>query len=90
MNKPKPVLRLYTRTDCHLCDEMKQQLRALESEYNFRVEVHDVDAQQGSRDKYNDLVPVLLWGQDIICYHRLDETLLAAALGHKKTSEPKP
>lgn len=80
MNKPRPMLRLYTRTDCHLCDVMKQELRGLQDQYGFQFEVHDVDAQQGSREKYNDLVPVLLWGQDIICYHRLDKRLLAAAL----------
>lgn len=81
MNKPKPVLRLYTRENCHLCDVMKQELRELEDSYHFRFEVHDVDAQKGSREKYNDLVPVLLWGQDIVCYHRLDKRLLARALG---------
>jgi hypothetical protein len=47
-----------------------------------------VDAQQGSREKYNDLVPVLLWGQDIVCYHRLDKRLLARALGIRPT-DPK-
>ncbi len=84
MTNPKPVLRLYTRTDCHLCDVMKDELRGLESDYNFKLEVHDVDAQQGSKDRYNDLVPVLLWGQDIICYHKLDQALLARALGVSK------
>lgn len=81
MNKATPVLRLYGRTDCHLCDVMKQELHELQDEYGFRFEVHDVDAQQDSREKYNNMVPVLLWGQDIICYHRLDKRLLAAALG---------
>ncbi len=81
MNKPKPVLRLYTRNDCQLCDTMRDELRELEEEMEFKLEVHDVDAQQGSKERYNDLVPVLLWGQDIICYHRLDKTLLGRALG---------
>jgi hypothetical protein len=60
---------------------MKQELRELQDDYGFQFEVHDVDAQEGSRAKYNDLVPVLLWGRDIICYHRLDKKRLAAALG---------
>ncbi|HEX7027839.1 MAG TPA: glutaredoxin family protein [Gammaproteobacteria bacterium] len=77
------MLRLYSRTDCHLCEVMKQQLHELQDEYGFRFEVHDVDAQQDSRERYNDLVPVLLWGQDVICYHRLDKSLLAAALGRQ-------
>lgn len=88
MSKSRPVLRLYTRAECHLCDVMKQELRGLQDQYGFHFEVHDVDAQQGSREKYNDLVPVLLWGQDIICYHRLDKRLLAAALGVETMNDP--
>jgi hypothetical protein len=81
MNKPRPVLRLYTRVNCHLCDEMKQSLRGLESELEFKLEVHDVDAQEGTKKLYGNLVPVLMWGRDVICYHQLDRAVLARALG---------
>ncbi|HEX5057679.1 MAG TPA: glutaredoxin family protein [Gammaproteobacteria bacterium] len=81
MNKPRPVLRLYTRANCHLCDVMKRELRELEHKLEFRLEVHDVDAQAGNKEKFGDLVPVLLWGRDVICYHQLDQNLLARALG---------
>jgi hypothetical protein len=62
---------------------MKRELRELEQAFEFRLEVHDVDAQAGSKEKFGDLVPVLLWGRDVICYHQLDRTLLARALGRE-------
>lgn len=76
-----PVLRLYTRQDCHLCDEMKDGLRTLESEFKFKLEVHNIDSNKDMRTQFNDLVPVLMWGQDIICYHYLDKSALSKALG---------
>jgi hypothetical protein len=80
-SKPKPVLRLYVRQNCHLCDDMKSELFAIKDNYGFHFEVHDIDTFEGGKDRYHDLIPVLLWGQDVICYHSLDKTLLARALG---------
>lgn len=76
-----PVLRLYTRQGCHLCDEMKDQLRTLEPEFKFKLEVHNIDSNKDMKVQFNDLVPVLMWGQDIICYHHLDVSTLSKALG---------
>ena len=80
-SKPKPVLRLYTRQQCNLCDEMKRDLFTIKDEYGFEFEVHDVDMLKGGSERYGELVPVLLWGQDVICYHSLDKQVLAKALG---------
>ncbi len=88
MNKPKPVLRLYVRNNCHLCDEMKSELFAIQDSYGFKFEVHDIDSLKGAADRFNDLVPVLLWGQDVICYHSLDKSMLARALGLNPQKPP--
>ena len=62
---------------------MKDELFRIKDEYGFDFEVHNVDTMQGGGERYSDLVPVLLWGQDVICYHKLDKKLLARALGVK-------
>lgn len=84
VDKPKPVLRLYTRAECHLCDEMKKDLFSIKDDYGFHFEVHDVETLQGGAARYNELVPVLLWGKDVVCYRKLDRKLLARALGVKQ------
>lgn len=82
-DKPKPILRLYLKNDCHLCDDMKKELYEVREAYGFEFETHDVNTMRGGSQDYSDLVPVLLWGQDVVCYHRLDKKLLAKALGVK-------
>lgn len=67
---------------------MKEDLYKIQDSYGFRFEVHDLDAFEGGNVKYGDLVPVLLWGQDVICYHSLDATLLARALGIDPPAAP--
>lgn len=81
----KPIFRLYTRTDCHLCDEMKTALDELrvdtDIKVDFDLEVYDIDLHEHLKEQFNELVPVLMWGQEILCYHRLDKNALKAALG---------
>ena len=50
---------LYTRANCHLCDEAKQQLRALRKKAPFRFQEVDMDQDPVLRQRYNDEVPVV-------------------------------
>ena len=83
IDKPKPILRLYLKDECHLCDDMKSELYKIKDDYGFDFEIHDVSTLHGSAQDYSDIVPVLLWGPDVICYHKLDKRLLSKALGVK-------
>jgi thiol-disulfide isomerase/thioredoxin len=69
---------LYTRSYCHLCDDMLQALQALSGEYAFTVELADVDADEGLLAQFDELVPVLVGckaGEDAVrlCNYFLDE-----------------
>lgn len=50
---------LYTRSYCHLCDDMLEALQALSSEFPFTVELVDVDADETLVAQFDELVPVL-------------------------------
>lgn len=76
---------LYSRSYCHLCDDMLEQLRAhLESDQDFKaknldisINVIDVDADDKLIALYDDLVPVLTAkkpdGHEVqICHYFLD------------------
>lgn len=68
---------LYSRSWCHLCDDMLQALRTLVGE-GGRIEVIDVDADPALVERYDELVPVLIGcrlGQpdEQICNYFLDE-----------------
>lgn len=50
---------LYSRSYCHLCDDMLEQLQAYQKDYVFAVQVLDVDADETLLVLYDELVPVL-------------------------------
>ena len=76
---------LYSRTYCHLCDDMLEQLQSYSGRYDFRVEVMDVDADEALLQLYDELVPVLVGIRDNgeseqICHYFLDQTKLISFL----------
>ncbi len=77
---PQPVLTLYTRLYCHLCEAMLGALRALQPELGFELEAVDIDADAALVARYNEAVPVLCLGEREICRHFLDEAALRACL----------
>ncbi len=71
MTSPIPQLRLYSRSYCHLCDDLLHALEALREELNalhashalhadFSIEVVDVDSNPQWVERYDELVPVLV------------------------------
>lgn len=77
---------LYSRTYCHLCDDMLAALQTLGVEYaaSFSVKVVDVDADAALVEQYDELVPVLIGlhaGKETrLCHYFLDETRVKAYL----------
>ena len=67
---------LYSRSYCHLCDDMLAALRALETDgRRFDIDVIDVDADPALVERFDELVPVL-FGADLsapeLCHYFLD------------------
>ncbi len=52
-------IRLYTRRDCCLCEEMKGVVRDVAEEVPLEVEEVDVDSEPDLREKFGGEVPVL-------------------------------
>jgi thiol-disulfide isomerase/thioredoxin len=76
---------LYSRSYCHLCDDMLQALQAWQERYAFTVEVVDVDADEELVARYDELVPVLIGSKNgsesvEICHYFLDHEKLQTFL----------
>jgi thioredoxin reductase (NADPH) len=76
-----PRLTVLARGYCHLCDEMIEQLTALQREAPFAFEVCDVDDHPTLEARFGERVPVLLAGEEEVCHYRLDVPALNAWLG---------
>lgn len=77
---------LYSRSYCHLCDDLLAALRQLAGE-QIPVEVIDIDASGNAAllARYDELVPVLIGRRDgdadsQLCHYFLDENKVRAFL----------
>lgn len=81
MTRPRTVT-VYTREDCHLCEDAITAIRTVTESVATPVEIDlvDIDAEQSLRAEYGDRVPyVLIDGQPAFKY-RVDEQRLRQKL----------
>ncbi len=74
---------LYSRTYCHLCDDMLAALSALPIGEEHVIDVIDVDADEALVARYDELVPVLLGSRNgqparQLCHYFLDVAAVQA------------
>lgn len=79
---------LYTRSYCHLCDDMLEALQSLSSEFPFSVELIDVDSDDDLRAQFDELVPVLFGRREEadssqLCHYFFDEAKVRALLSRQ-------
>ncbi|MFZ6817890.1 glutaredoxin family protein [Undibacterium sp. Ji22W] len=88
-SNPAVKFTLYSRTYCHLCDDMLEQLKAYLNDTTIIIDVLDVDADETLVARFDELVPVLFGqkggsdgGQKAqqICHYFLDMEKLKAFL----------
>jgi hypothetical protein len=77
---------IYSRSYCHLCDELRLALLSKLGARTASVEMVDVDADPALVERYDELVPVLMgsinhgeWVE--LCHYVLDEPALQRFLG---------
>lgn len=73
-------LTIYSRSQCHLCEEMVTALAPYHARYEFELRRVDIDGDLALIERYAARVPVLTRGDTEICHYFLDEEALAQAL----------
>ena len=84
MKQFTPQFTLYSRSWCHLCEDMLAALQALATPGQpFDVDVIDVDADPALVERFDELVPVLYGRLDEpeLCHYFLDEAAVRRYLG---------
>lgn len=80
--REKPVLTLYTKNPCPLCDDLVEELQP----FMHRVRLKKVDITRMENLKYLKLyrydIPVLHFNGEFLCMHRLDVPLLQEKLSN--------
>lgn len=78
------TLCVYSRQGCHLCEVLLEELLPL-VRGRFDVEVRDIDTRNDWRERYDVRVPVVEYGDEVICQYRLDRAALDALLQGPET-----
>ena len=80
MSETLPVIKLYSRRDCHLCDVAKGRIQSAGRRVPFRLEIVDIDGDPELVARYNDRVPVVhVNGEEVFAY-RVNERALVRKL----------
>lgn len=73
---PQARYELVTRAGCHLCDEMAVLLDEVLPTHGLSYSLRDVDADPALRERFTDVVPVLLRDGLPVAKIRLDRRSL--------------
>ncbi len=75
---------VYSREGCHLCDVVKETLRQLVGEADFRWLEIDIDSDPELKQKFNDEVPVVFIDGRKAFKYRMDGLEFLRALARRK------
>jgi thioredoxin reductase (NADPH) len=75
-----PTLTVYSRSYCHLCEEMIEALHRLQGLFHFEVTIVDVDSAPELERLHGEKVPVLMHGERELCHYRIEPSAVTAYL----------
>ena len=82
MANPLPVVTMYSRRNCHLCEVAKDVVESARNEAEFEFEVVFIDGDAGLEKEYGEEVPVTLINGKRHDYFRVDRARFIAAVLH--------
>ncbi len=71
---------LFSRSNCHLCEAMEDELRPYIQKYNITVNRQYIDNDAHLEKRYGNKVPVLMFQDKILCEYFLDPASLLDAI----------
>jgi glutaredoxin len=72
---------LYGRPGCHLCDDARAQLLALQAEYGFALNEVDIEGDDDLHKRYLERIPVIVLDGEHLFDFFVDEGVLRDRLG---------
>jgi glutaredoxin len=73
-------IRIYSKPDCHLCDEAKETIQRVTKRLPIEIEVIDIQKDPELFDQYRYDIPVIFLDDRKIFKHRVDEQKLLKLL----------
>ncbi len=71
------ILSIYSRPECHLCEEMLIALKKWQSRYEFQINIIDIGQNSSLTSRFAARIPLLAAGDIEICEYHIDEIALS-------------
>ncbi|HYB22165.1 MAG TPA: glutaredoxin family protein [Solirubrobacteraceae bacterium] len=71
---------VYSKPDCHLCEEAMAILHKLAQELDFTLEERDITAEEALHRAYFERIPVVLLDGEELCEYHVSEALVRERL----------
>jgi glutaredoxin len=75
---------VYSKPDCHLCEEAMAALRRLQQEIPFVLQERDITAEEALHDAYFERIPVVTLDGEELCEHNVSEALVRERLESRR------
>jgi glutaredoxin len=78
------TITVYSKPDCHLCDEAIMALRRLQGEFAFALEERDITGDDALHRAYFDRIPVIEIDGEELCEYFVQEPLVRERLESRR------
>jgi glutaredoxin len=78
------VVIVYSKADCHLCDEAIAALRRLQQEFTFDLRELDIDADEALQRAYFERIPVVALDGEELCEYFVQEDVVRERLESRR------
>lgn len=68
----QPIVTIYSRTGCHLCEKAENLLKPLATTLDFAMEIKLIDNNKELEDLYGQLIPVVQVNGKYFSHFRVD------------------
>ena len=75
---------VYSKPDCHLCEDAIAALEKLRSQLDFELEELDITADEALHRAYFERIPVVALDGEELCEYFLDEALVRERLESRR------
>ena len=78
------LLTVYSKPDCHLCDDAMAALRRLQAELGFALEERDITADEALHRAYFERIPVVAIDGEELCEYFVEEAAVRERLESRR------
>lgn len=80
----KPLVTIYSRTGCHLCENAEATIKSLQNELDFELEIKLIDGSDELEKLYGHEVPVIHIDGEHHDFFRVDVERFKSSLERQK------